>query len=69
MLIRSTVGIGAAAPCLPPLVDHDRQRPDRVLPVLLRQRRGPRNPHHHRLRRTITSMSSLSTYLELFQVW
>jgi MFS family permease len=47
VLIRSAVGTGPAAPSRPPLVDHDRQCRDRLLPILLRQWRGPRRPHHH----------------------
>jgi hypothetical protein len=55
MPIQSTVSIGAAVPRRPPLLNHDRQRHDRLLPVRLQQRRGPRRPHHHRRRTTLHS--------------
>src|SRR5215468_1403550 len=47
-LIRSANNIGAAAPAArPPLLDHDSQGSDRLLPTFRRHGCRPRTSHHH----------------------
>ena len=55
-LIRSAISTSARAPAVrPPLVNHDSQRRNRLLPALCRHGRRPRRPNHYGRRTTLRS--------------